>query len=298
VPRQTAPRDTPAKIGSPSRAARIARRRLSDYAVGLLVVIVLAIYLFPILYLVGTSLKTSGEALGIPPTVVPHTWSIDSYSTALTRYTGIGQAFINSIVIALLSTVISLVLAIPAAYAVTWFGSWVGRAFLVVALMSRMIPSVSVGIPLFLLLSRMGLYDTWLGVAIAHTTIGLPLCIWLLSGFFEGFPIELEEAARVDGCSRMGALVRIVLPLLAGGIGVAAIFAFLASWNELLFALLLTSTNAQTVPIAIANLNGQYGIEWGPMTALSVMFSLPVIALSLFVQKRIVAGMTMGAVKG
>jgi multiple sugar transport system permease protein len=271
---------------------------LSSAAVGLLLILVLGVYLFPIAYLVSTSFKQSGATLAIPPTLLPPTWSLENYQQLLSRYPTIPHAFVNSLVVASLSTLISLALAIPAAYAITWFGTAVGRVFLIVALVARMIPGVSIGIPLFLVLSRVGLVDTWLGLSLAHVTISLPLSIWLLAGFFEAVPREIEAAARVDGCSRLGALVRVILPVIAGGLGVAAIFAFLASWNDLLFALLLSSTNAQTVPVGIASLNGQYGIEWGPMTALSTAYSLPVVALSVFIQRQIVAGMTAGAVKG
>ena len=146
----------------------------------------------------------------------------------------------------------------------------------------------------------------WLGdrdivlfsVALAHVTISLPLAIWLLASFMESVPSELEDAARVDGCSRLTALLRVIVPVTAGGIVVTAIFCFLASWNEFLFALLLTSVKARTAPIVIAGLKTQYGLNWGPMTAVATLYSLPVIVFSLFMQRRIVAGMTMGAVKG
>jgi multiple sugar transport system permease protein len=161
-----------------------------------------------------------------------------------------------------------------------------------------MVPYVSVAIPYFALMRSFGLGDTHIAVAIAHTTVSLPLAIWLLASFFESIPTELEEAARVDGCTRLGALFRVIVPLVSGGISVTAIFAFLASWNEFLFALLLTSVRAKTAPLVIAEFNTQYGLEWGTMTAIATLYSLPVILLALFLQKRIVSGLTLGAVKG
>jgi len=271
---------------------------MSKAAVGFLVFLVLAVYLFPITYLVSTSFKQAGATLAIPPTLLPQVWSLENYQQALSRYPNIPHAFASSLAVATISMLVSLGLAIPAAYGISWFGTGAGRIFLIVTLITRMIPGVSMGIPLFLVLSRARLIDTWLGLALAHVTVSLPLSIWLLAGFYEAVPREIEAAARVDGCSRLGALARVVLPVIAGGVGVTAIFAFLASWNDLLFALLITSTNAQTVPVAIASLNGQYGVEWGPMTALSAAYSLPVIGLSIFIQRQIVAGMTGGAVKG
>jgi multiple sugar transport system permease protein len=142
------------------------------------------------------------------------------------------------------------------------------------------------------------LTDTSLGLALAQTTISLPLSIWLMASFFEAIPNELDEAAKVDGCTRLGALWRVILPLTAGGLAVTAIFAFLASWNEFLFALLLTSVRAQTTPIVIANFQTQFGLDWGSMTALAIVYSLPVILLTFILQRYIVAGLTLGAVKG
>jgi multiple sugar transport system permease protein len=133
---------------------------------------------------------------------------------------------------------------------------------------------------------------------LAHTTVSLPLAVWLMAAFFEPVPPALEEAARIDGCSRFGALRRVIVPVVSGGIAVTAIFSFLASWNEFLFALMLTSVDAKTVPLAISGFNGQYGLEWGAMSALATLFSMPVVLLTLVLQKRIIAGLTFGAVKG
>ncbi|RZB13886.1 carbohydrate ABC transporter permease [Streptomyces sp. F001] len=258
---------------------------------------VVAAYAFPFLYLMLTSFKTPSDALAVPPTILPKVWSLENFAKALDT-PGVTAAFINSITTAVLSTVISLVLAVPAAYAVSRFGTVSGRVFIVVALVTRMVPPVAIGVPLIGMMKTLGLTDTPVGTAIAHTTISLPLSIWLMVSFFEAVPAELEDAAKVDGCSRMGALIRVVLPVVSGGVAVTAIFAFLASWNEFLFALLLTAVKAQTVPILIANFQTQYGLQWGPMTAMATLYSIPVILLTLVLQRRIVAGLTLGAVKG
>ena len=126
----------------------------------------------------------------------------------------------------------------------------------------------------------------------------VPLALLLMSAFFEGIPKELEEAARMDGCTRFGAFFHIVLPLMPGGLAITALFSFIASWNEFLFALLLTSQNSKTVPIVIAEFNSVYGLAWGPMTAAAVLYSLPVILVTLLLQRQIVGGLTFGAVKG
>ena len=258
---------------------------------------IVVMYGFPFLYMVLTSFKTPLETIAVPAQVWPTTWTFDNYADALTR-SGVGASFINSIVTAVLSTLISLLLAVPAAYAITRYRTGLGRAFILVALITRMVPAIVVGVPLIATFRNIGIADTSIALAIAHTTISLPLSIWLMASFFESVPDELEEAAKIDGCSRLGALWRVVLPVTSGGVAVTAIFAFLASWNEFLFALLLTAVRAQTTPIVIANLQTQFGLDWGAMTALAVLYSVPVILLTLVLQRHIVAGLTLGAVKG
>jgi multiple sugar transport system permease protein len=255
------------------------------------------LYAVPFLYLLLTSFKTPLDALAVPPKVFPDRWTLANYEQALGRE-GVVDSFINSISAATISTCLSVVLAVPAAYGVSRFRTISGRVFVMAALVTRMIPPVAIGVPMVGMMRMLGLTDTPTGVAIAHTTISLPLSIWLMSSFLESVPDELDEAARVDGAGRLAALWYIVLPVVRGGVAVTAIFAFLASWNEFLFALLLTAIRAQTTPLVIANFQTQFGLEWGAMTALATVYSLPVILLTLFLQRYIVAGMTLGAVKG
>jgi len=260
-------------------------------------VLLVVLYGFPFLYMLLTSFKTPMETIAVPPTVLPSTWTIENYASAIGR-DGVVASFINSVVTAVLSTLISLVLAVPAAYAVTRFQTRFGQFFIVGALVMRMVPPIVVGVPMIGIFRGLGISDTSFALAIAHATISLPLSIWLMSSFFEAVPEELEEAAKIDGTGRLGALWRVVLPVTAGGVAVTAIFAFLASWNEFLFALLLTATRSQTTPIVIANFQTQFGLDWGAMTALAVLYSVPVILLALVLQRHIVAGLTAGAVKG
>jgi multiple sugar transport system permease protein len=257
----------------------------------------LILYGFPFVYLLLTSFKTPLEAISVPPSVLPTGWTLENYVSALSRE-GVPAALVNSVITAVISTALSLVLAIPAAYAITRFRTPSGRVFIVAALVTRMVPTIAVGVPLVEIMRNLGITDTSFGLALAHTTISLPLSIWLMASFFEAVPDELDEAAKVDGCSRLQALWRVVLPVVTGGVAVTAIFAFLASWNEFLFALLLTSIRAQTTPIVIANFQSQFGLDWGGMTALAAVYSIPVILLTLLLQRHIVAGLTLGAVKG
>lgn len=262
-----------------------------------LLAVAVVLYGFPFLYLLLTSFKTPLDAIAVPPSVWPKAWTLTNYVSALSRE-GVPAALINSVVTAVISTGLSLVLAVPAAYAITRFRTPSGRVFIVAALVTRMVPTIAVGAPLVEVMRNLGLTDTSFGLALAHTTISLPLSIWLMASFFEAVPDELGEAAEVDGCNRLQAMWRVVLPVVSGGLAVTAIFAFLASWNEFLFALLLTSIRAQTTPVVIANFQSQFGLDWGGMTALAAVYSIPVILLTLFLQRHIVAGLTLGAVKG
>jgi len=260
-------------------------------------VLIVGAFVLPYAHLLLTSFKPPTEVLAIPPTFIPSRFELTNYASALSD-PGITRSFVNSLLVAVGGTALTLVLAIPAAYAAAFYGTKLGKAFLMIALIVRMLPPVALAIPIFQAFRQLRLIDTQLGLMLAQTVISLPLVIWLLAAFFESIPQALEEAALIDGCNRLTAMLRVTLPVAGGGIAVAAIFAFLSSWNEFLFALMLTSVNAVTVPLTIANFKSQFGLDWGSMTAMAVMYSLPVIAVTLALQRRIVAGMTFGAVKG
>lgn len=287
----------PRKRRGTNREGLEAGRRSTRTLLWVLLAAAMVLYGFPFLYLLFTSFKTPIDTIAVPPTILPREWTLENYTNALGR-SGVPASFINSIQTAVISTVLSLVLAVPAAYGITRYKTRSGRIFIMAALVTRMVPPVAIGIPLAAMMGTLGLADTPIALSIAHTTISLPLSIWLMSSFFEAVPQDLEEAATVDGCSRLGALWRVVIPVVSGGIAVTAIFAFLASWNEFLFALLMTAIRSQTTPVVIANFQTQFGLDWGSMTALAAVYSIPVILLTLLLQRKIVAGMTLGAVKG
>jgi len=254
-------------------------------------------YALPYVYLLMTSLKPAADVQQIPPRFFPETVSLENFREVLGSAT-LPKAFLNSLIVAVLTTVLSLALAVPAAYVATQYRRPITVVFLLFALITRMVPAVSLGVPLFQLLKSVGLLDTTTGLVLAHTSTAVPLALLLMAAFFEGVPKELEEAARMDGCTRFQAFVKVILPVMKSGIAITALFSFIASWNEFLYALLLTSENAKTAPIVIAEYNSVYGLAWGPMTAAAVLYSLPVIIVTLVLQKQIIGGLTFGAVKG
>lgn len=268
--------------------------KLLVHAVALLLVLS---YALPYVYLVSTALKPAADVQQIPPSFFPNRISLENFS-AVVATVGLPQAFLNSVIVAVLTTLLSLLIAVPAAYVSALYRRRITILFMLFALATRMVPAVSLGVPLFQIMKTLGLLDTTIGLVLAHTSTAVPLAMLLMAAFFEGIPKELEEAARIDGCTRFGAFWHIVLPVMPGGLAITALFSFIASWNEFLYALLLTSQNGKTAPIVIAEFNSVYGLAWGPMAAAAVLFSLPVILVTLVLQKQIVGGLTFGAVKG
>ncbi|MBX5153851.1 carbohydrate ABC transporter permease [Rhizobium lentis] len=277
---------------------RSARRfNLNGIVINAAALVLVLSYALPYVYLLMTSIKPAADVQQIPPSFFPFVISFENFRDVLQSST-LPRAFASSLMVAVLTTILSLAVAVPAAYVATHYRRRITTLFLLFALVTRMVPSVSLGVPLFQLLKSLGLLDTVPGLVLAHTSAAVPLALLLMAAFFEGVPKELEEAARMDGCTRFQAFLKIILPIMTGGIAVTALFTFITSWNEFLYALLLTSEATKTAPIVIAEYNSVYGLAWGAMTAAAVLYSLPVIIVTLALQKQIVGGLTFGAVKG
>lgn len=261
--------------------------------------VVVSVYaLIPVAWLVSLSLKRSAD-LG-DNRFLPQAVSLEHYRTIF-QDPQFSAALWNSVGIAGISTLAALLLGSTAAYAIVRLQFPGRRLILVAALSVAMFPPVSIIGPLFNMWRAFGLYDTWIGLILPYMTFTLPLAIWTLSAFFREIPWELEKAARVDGASRWQAFVHVILPLAAPGTFTAAILVFMFAWNDFLFAVSLTSTsNARTVPAAIAFFTGSslFELPTGAIAAASVVVTLPVILVVLLFQRRIVAGLTSGAVKG
>jgi multiple sugar transport system permease protein len=185
-----------------------------------------------------------------------------------------------------------------AAYSFSRYAFPLRNIFFLLTLCTKMIPQVVIGIPIYMLLKEVRLMDSVVSLILVYTAFNLPFVIWLMRSFFDGVPFEIDEAAKMDGCSRFGIFAKVVIPISAPGLATSAIFCFMFSWNEFLFALLLTASKAKTMPVGISEFITIWSIEWGPMAATAVSFTIPVLLFSLFVQKYIVTGMTLGAVKG
>jgi len=260
-----------------------------------LMVILALLVLLPFLWTFSTSLKPLNEVNKYPPEWTSVNMSLKPYSDMF-FYLPFSTYTLNSLIVAFSSTILTLLIGSLAAFAFSRFQFAGKNVFLLIFLLSQMLPGASVIIPLFQLLQKVGLYDTHLGLILVHTAFLLPFVIWLLYGFFLAIPRDVEDAALIDGCSRMQALRKVILPLALPGMGATALFAFLGSWNEFFFALLLTSSDStKTIPVGIGLFVGEYLDVWNQMAAAAVLFSLPPLILFMFTRKTFVKGLVAGA---
>lgn len=260
--------------------------------------ILVSIYaLLPFIWMLSTSLKTEAEAFRVPPTWIPIKSTIDAYIYMWTKK-NFGIYFLNSTIISLSTAILSTFFGALAGYGFSRF-NFKGRKFLIgFFLATQMLPGVLLVGPYFKILSKFGLYDTRTGLIIAFLTICLPFSTWMMKGFIDRVPDALDQAALVDGCSRLGVFFRVILPISAPGMVATIIFAFLLAWGDLLWVLCLTSTESMiTVTLGIARTVGEFRIIWPMLMAGALMGGMPAIILYLLLQRLLVQGLTAGAVK-
>ncbi len=276
---------------------------LVEIAVHFVLLVAVAFALYPVLWVVSLALSP-GDAPEPSVLPIPTTPSLTHFTAVVstTSSEGVwlfGRQLANSLVISLATAVVAIAIATPAAYALARFQFVGSRAGIQVLLATQMFPGVAAAIPLYLLLNAASLLDTRTGLILVYATSAVPFAIFQLRGAFEGIPKELEEAAMVDGATRFGAFVRVVLPAARPGLAITALFAFMTAWNEfILAATFLTSEDMYTLPIVLQRYMGEYDAQWGAFAAGSILVSLPVMALFYLLQKNLVGGLTSGGVKG
>jgi N,N'-diacetylchitobiose transport system permease protein len=271
------------------------RQRLVANVIGFFVLVVMV---FPTYWMVNTAFKPGRDILTLTPKFFPSPWTLSNFDEAVHR-----QYFWdnvkNSVIVVSVVVVLSLVIGFLAALAIARFSFYGRRAFIAVIIGVQMIPTAALIIPIYILFARANQVDRLSGVIIAYLTFVLPFTVWTLRGFVMGIPRELEEAAMVDGCTRMGAFLRILVPLIAPGLVATSIFAFVQAWNEFIFAyVLLSSQEHQTLTVWLATFTTLRGTDWGPLMAAATLTSLPVVIFFAIVQRRVAFGLTAGAVRG
>jgi len=261
-----------------------------------LLVLMILVWAFPVIWVILTSLKSRTEIFTIPPTIffVP---TLEHFVDALIDQ-DILPSVLNSLLVASGTTIITLLIAVPAGYAFARIRFPFRNRLSFMALIAQMAPPIGLIIPCFLLLNKARMLDSYTGLIAVHMTLTVPFSIWLMITYFQDLPPSLEEAAIVDGVSPFNTFLKVVLPNAWGGVGVTAIFAFIESWNEFLYAVVLTGSHTKTAPVAIFGFLAAEESRWGPFTATGVMIMAPVIIVALLAQRHIVKGMTLGATKG
>lgn len=275
---------------------------LKPIAIYTVLSIAVIVSIMPVLWIVLLSFKTPLETLELPPKLFFKP-TLESYRMLFsgggsTNVVNLNLFLKNSFIVATVSTVITMVFALFSAYSLSRFKFRGKNLIGVVILATRMLPPLASAIPLFIIFQRAGLYDTHVGLIIAYIAINIPFAIWMVRGFIDDVPVEIEEAAHMDGCSRLGMLWRIIIPVTTPGIAAAAAYTFILAWNDFALALMLTSGNVKTMPLMVLSFLTAEGIEYGPMTAASTLALLPPIVFVIFAQKYLARGLTMGAVKG
>ncbi len=284
--------------------ARRGRRRISgaDLAGWLWLAVVIAFAGLPMLWMLSTSLKTQFGALQQPPEWIPSNPTLEQYAVLLSPSSAIGpqflRYFLNSMIVSLSTTLLGVLIAIPAAYAFSRF-EFPGRDALFFAVLIRnMFPVVVFLIPLFILMRALHLVNTHASLILTYLTFGLPLSIWLLKGFYDNIPEELERAARIDGATRFKAFWLIIMPLSSPGIIATAIYAFIGAWNEYVYALtFLNSESLLTLPVGLQHFFTEYATNWPGLMAAAFIMSVPVVVMFLVLQKQFVRALTEGAIK-
>ncbi|GHF12944.1 carbohydrate ABC transporter permease [Streptomyces griseoluteus] len=272
-------------------------RRTSKAGWNILGLLVAATAGFPVYWMLDTAIKPAKDAIDPDPSLLPTGFTLDNFSRAfdIADFWGpVGRSLVVSLSVVLIGVVVGML----AALAISRF-AFRGRKIVIVGILAvQMVPLVAMIIPVFLLLNDLHQYDKLTGLIITYLTFILPFTVWTLRGFIVNIPRELEEAAMVDGCSRTGAFVRVVFPLLAPGMVATSVYGFIQAWNEYLYALMLLSQENQTATVWLGNFTTKHGTEYAPMMAGATMMAVPIVVLFLLVQRKMAAGLTAGAVKG
>ncbi|MEI3599245.1 MULTISPECIES: carbohydrate ABC transporter permease [unclassified Oceanobacillus] len=268
-----------------------------EWTLNIIGIVIVLLFLFPVFWMIITAFKSQAEIFQSPPTFWPQEFQFDSFKEIFRD--NVGQYFVNSFIISALATLLVLLLSVPSAYGLARFKNVKGkRAILLLFLTTQMLPATVVLTPLFIVFNKLSLLNTYIGPILACATLGIPFSILLLRTFFIGLPEELEEAAAIDGCSKFGAFMRIIVPISIPSILVCGAISFFFSWGDLIFSMTFNRDQSLwPLTAGIYNSIGRYGIEWNSLMAFATVSILPVIVIFILLQKHIVEGLVSGSVK-
>ncbi len=261
-------------------------------------ILIAAFALLPFLWTISTSLKTEVDIYSLTPSFIPRPFTLENYKAVIHNKTMM-EYFRNTVIVAAISTVISLTVGVFAAYGFSRYKFPGKTSLLYSILFTRLLPRVCLLVPFYVTLSHLHMINTYQGLVLVYLIVGMPVTVWLLKGYIDALPYEIEEAAVMDGCGPLQILFKIVVPILAPAISSTGMYAFILAWNEFLFPLLIAKdSSTRPISVGLAFYIDEIGVKWGPMMAASVMMSIPAILVFSFAQKYIVKGLSEGAVKG
>ena len=275
-----------------SKRRKRQRKILGKIVFYIFLIVVLAFTLFPFLWMVLAAFKTNAQVTD-PNQLFIFKPYFGNFSTVFSRYDFVKPIF-NSMVVSVVSTALGLLLGLPSAYAIARAKKHMTSNIILIV---RFFPGIAFMLPWYIIFSKIGITDTYLALILSHLLINVPFIVWVMIPYFESIPVELDEAAKVDGCRTLSAFLRVILPLTGPGLITTSLLSIIFSWNNFLFSLILAGGNTRTVPLALLSFVSYASVDWGAMMAAAVVITLPILVISLLAQKYIIAGLTAGAVK-
>lgn len=279
------------------RKLKLKRGWFGDTVSYVYLTILAIIAMFPMVWILLTSVKGKGEMMGDPTAFLPKSLTLDNYRTVIQQL-GFGANVVNSVIVAVSTTVIAILISALGAYGVVRFFPKFGKLMTRVLITTYMFPPILLAVPYSIIMGKVNLMNSRVGLVIVYLSFSVPYAIWLLVGFFQTVPLEIEEAARVDGANKLQVFGKVVLPIVAPGLVAVAIYTFINAWNEFLYSLILmNSSDKMTVAVALKSLEGQEVLDWGVMMAASAMVVIPSVIFFMLIQKKIAGGLASGSIK-
>lgn len=279
------------------KEGKLKRTPVADSVCYIYLSILAVLAVFPLLWIVLSAFKGKGELTGSPTTILPKTWTVENFRTVLVQLKFTGN-IANSVIVALSTTLICIIVSCLCAYGVVRFFPRLGKVLTRILITTYMFPPILLAVPYSILMGKLGMMNSRIGLIITYLSFSVPYAIWLLVGFFETVPLEIEEAAYIDGAGKLQTFNKVVMPIVTPGVVAVAIYTFINAWNEFLYSLILINSSSKaTVAVALKSLEGQEVLDWGVMMAASTIVVIPSVVFFMMIQKKIAGGLAQGSIK-